>query len=146
MQKLPWNCQKSMYLQTNGDFEKATLFSFQKGRILKKMGISTGFYWFFLTFSVLSLIFAPTTLTRLGETRFKSLKGDDYLPMTKHNEVFKVSETSTGFNNLRKLSAHKLQSKNIMDLSQLITNTTGLSCSQLAKIAIRYYLGHFRYH
>ena len=75
--------------------------------------------------------FTPETLTKLGETRLKSLKGDDYLPMTKHNEVFKVSETSTGFNNLRKLSAHKLQSKNIMDLSQLITNTTGLSCSQL---------------
>ena len=44
-----------MYLQTNGDFEKATLFSFQKGPIFKKMGISTGFYWFFLSFTVHTL-------------------------------------------------------------------------------------------
>ena len=44
-----------MYLQTNGDFEKATLFSFQKGPIFKKMGISTGFYWFFLSFAVHTL-------------------------------------------------------------------------------------------
>ena len=44
-----------MYLQTNGDFEKATLFSFQKGAIFKKMGISTGFYWFFLSFTVHTL-------------------------------------------------------------------------------------------
>ena len=55
MQKLPWNCQKSMYLQTNGDFEKATHFSFQKEQIFKKMGISTGFYWFFLSFTVHTL-------------------------------------------------------------------------------------------
>ena len=56
LQKLPWNCQKSMYLQTNGGFEKATtLFSFQKGPIFKKMGISTGFYWFFLSFTVHTL-------------------------------------------------------------------------------------------
>ena len=52
---MPWNCQKSMYLQTNGDFEEATLFSFQKGPICKKMGISTGFYWFFLSFTVHTL-------------------------------------------------------------------------------------------
>ena len=56
LQKMPWNCQKSMYLQTNGDFEEATLFSFQKGPICKKMGISTGFYWFFLSFTVHTLL------------------------------------------------------------------------------------------
>ena len=56
LQKLPWNCQKSMYLQTNGGFEVAILFSFQKGPIFKNMGISTGFYWFFLSFTEHTLL------------------------------------------------------------------------------------------
>ena len=81
-----------MYLQTNGDFEEATLFSFQKGPICKKMGISTGFYWFFLSFTVHTL--QPQVWAGNQVSKFE-LKSHVEVTYIKRNHKFRIKNLIT---------------------------------------------------